>query len=118
MKAGTHHDRLFDKRVVRRNIREGRVTKEEYQAFLQSLPDRADHIKPRDEGGDDDGYDARSQPRAAAARPVGAAPAPAAGEPASHDADALGASGPTSPEPVAPAPVSEDEPAPGGDPHV
>jgi hypothetical protein len=49
--------RLFDKRVVQRNIRAGRVTKEEYQAWLADQSDVTDKIMARDEGGDDDGYE-------------------------------------------------------------
>jgi hypothetical protein len=49
--------RLFDKRVVQRNIRAGRVTKEEYQAWLADQSDVNDKIMAREEGGDDDGYE-------------------------------------------------------------
>lgn len=52
--------RLYDKRVVQRNIRAERVTKDEYAAWLSELPDVSDKIKPRDEGGDDDGYEANA----------------------------------------------------------
>jgi len=56
--------RLFDKRVVQRNIGAGRVTKEEYRAWLGELPDSSDKIRPRDEGGDEDGYDHTAVPKA------------------------------------------------------
>lgn len=49
--------RLFDQRVVQRNIRAGRVTKDEYQAWLSELSDISENIKARDDGGDDDGYE-------------------------------------------------------------
>lgn len=49
--------RLFDKRVVQRNIRAGRVTKDEYQAWLADQSDVGDKIMAREEGGDDDGYE-------------------------------------------------------------
>lgn len=88
--------RLFDQRVVQRNIRAGRVTKDEYQAWLGELSDASENIKPRDEGGDEDGYEA----------------AAAAGEPAPADAaadteQALGT------DPVAPpvAPVADLPPS-------
>ncbi|MEX1366943.1 MAG: hypothetical protein AB1Z98_27700 [Nannocystaceae bacterium] len=77
--------RLYDKRVVQRNIRAERVTKDEYKAWLGDLPDVSDKIKARDEGGDDDGYDpASKKPEApAAAAHVEAAPEiPAATSPA------------------------------------
>lgn len=34
---------LFDSRVYERNIAEGTITREEYEAWLASLPDDADH---------------------------------------------------------------------------
>lgn len=66
--------RLFDKRVVQRNIRAGRVTKDEYQAWLAEQSDVGDKIMARDEGGDDDGYEV---PVRVAPAPVSIAPAPA-----------------------------------------
>lgn len=36
-------DQLFDIRVVERNITRGKVTREEYEAFLAEIPDAADH---------------------------------------------------------------------------
>jgi hypothetical protein len=50
-------ERMFDLRVVHRYIASGRVAKDEYNEFLGTLPDLAESIKARDEGGDDDGYD-------------------------------------------------------------
>lgn len=32
---------LLDKRIIKRNILQGRITNEEYQEFLRTLPDRA-----------------------------------------------------------------------------
>lgn len=61
------NERVFDQRVVSRNIAAGRLTKEEYAEYLESLPDAAENIKARDEGGDDDGYErpisAANEPR-------------------------------------------------------
>ena len=54
--------RLFDLRVVQRNIRSGRVNKDEYAAYLSTLADTSPKIKPRDEGGDEDGYDGHPPP--------------------------------------------------------
>ena len=66
MATSGKNERVFDQRVVHRNITAGRVTREEYQAYLASLTDCAENIKPREEGGDDDGYD---RPIAAANEP-------------------------------------------------
>lgn len=66
--------RLFDKRVVQRNIRAGRVSKDEYQAWLADQQDVSEKIMARDEGGDDDGYEVPVK----VAAPV-PAPAPAVG---------------------------------------
>jgi len=64
-------DRFFDQRVVQRNVAAGRITKDEYTGFLESLPDAAENIRPREEGGDDDGYD---RPRQSAANDGGRRP--------------------------------------------
>ncbi|MEM7152601.1 MAG: hypothetical protein AAF799_07155 [Myxococcota bacterium] len=66
--------RLFDKRVVQRNVRAGRVTKEEYQAWLGELADTSEKILPRDEGGDDDGYEVMPPKPAEDATAEGAVP--------------------------------------------
>src|SRR5690606_15908911 len=58
---------MFDKRVVQRNIRTGRVTKGDYGSFLTALPDLAQQVRSPDDGGDDDGFDVR-EARAQAAR--------------------------------------------------
>lgn len=36
------NERLFDKRVVERNIKRGKVTREQYEAWLSSLEDCAE----------------------------------------------------------------------------
>lgn len=51
------NERMFDLRVVHRYIGAGRLEKEEYDAHLESLVDVAENVRPRDEGGDEDGYD-------------------------------------------------------------
>jgi len=38
----TIDERLFDKRVVERNIKRGKVTREQYEAWLASLEDCGD----------------------------------------------------------------------------
>ena len=41
-------DERFDTRVVKRLTARGRVTPEEHQAFLDALPDSADHARNSD----------------------------------------------------------------------
>jgi hypothetical protein len=97
--------RLFDKRVVQRNIRAGRVTKDEYQAWLADQQDVGEKIMARDEGGDDDGYEVPVKVAAPVAAPVpviAAAPAPA-GAPAAAAAPAPIAAPPAGPTIVPPA---------------
>ena len=48
-------DRLFDKRVVRRNIAAGLISKDDHERFIEALADASKNVKPRDEGGDEDG---------------------------------------------------------------
>ncbi len=72
--------RMFDLRVVQRNIRSGRITKDEYGGWLTALSDASDNIQAAGEGGDDDGYDPTPPEEhavASAPEPVHA-PAPAA----------------------------------------
>ena len=66
MATSGKNERVFDQRVVHRYIATGRVTREEYEEHLASLPDVAENVKARDEGGDEDGYD---RPIAAANEP-------------------------------------------------
>lgn len=84
--------RLYDNRVVQRHIRAERVTKDEYAAWLADLPDVSHKIKPRDEGGDDDGFEqvapkAEPAPALAPEAPVEAAvvPSPAQVPPGTID---------------------------------
>ncbi len=116
--------RLFDKRVVQRNIRAGRVTKDEYEAWLREVSDASDKVKARDEGGDDDGFDPSKptpEPEVAPAEvypagdayPPTVAPepsdyaAPVAADPyaAAPDPAAAPAPAPAAPAPAAPAPA-------------
>jgi len=41
--------RLFDMRIVERNIKRGLITRKEYERFLKSLPDAADKVAPNEE---------------------------------------------------------------------
>ncbi len=76
-------DRMFDKRVVRRNISTGRIQSDDYDRFLSALPDVTANIKPYGEGGDHDGYEEdppEEAPEGAhAAEPSQPTGAPAAG---------------------------------------
>ena len=40
--------RLFDARVVERNIKRGLITRKDYDKFLKSLADAKDKLKPAD----------------------------------------------------------------------
>ncbi len=42
--------RLFDIRIVERNIKRGIVTRKEYDRFLKSLADAADKAAPTEDG--------------------------------------------------------------------
>jgi hypothetical protein len=50
--------RLFDRRVIERNIKKGLVTRKDYHAYLKSLDDKATNIASPEErftdGPDDD----------------------------------------------------------------
>ena len=37
-------DWMYDKRVVRRNIRKGLISREEYEKYLEALPDMSDNV--------------------------------------------------------------------------
>jgi hypothetical protein len=65
--------RNFDLRTVRRHLRAGRVSQSDYDTFLRGLPDSTPKIRGREDGGDEDGYDARVAARreALAARSAG-----------------------------------------------
>jgi hypothetical protein len=105
----------FDQRTYRRHIKSGRLTEAEYTAHLEGLPDASENIMAPEEGGDDDGYEARlankddSEAEAAAEVAAPAAPADPFG------AAPLGAPAPAPAAPVAPpvaAPSVNDAPAP------
>ena len=84
-------ERFFDQRTVKRHLKRGHVSDADYDRFIESLPDSSENIKPREEGGDDDGYEATSTGDAGAAE--GAPPAGAAAEGAPPGADATGLPG-------------------------
>jgi len=41
--------RLFDRRIVERNIKRGLTTRKDYEKYLKSLPDVAANVKSPDE---------------------------------------------------------------------
>ena len=41
--------KLFDRRIVERNIKRGLITRKDYDKYLKSLTDAADKLKPSDE---------------------------------------------------------------------
>lgn len=70
MSTSGKNERMFDLRVVHRYIESERIKKEEYEAHLASLPDAAENVRPREEGGDDDGYDRPITPVERVRRPL------------------------------------------------
>ncbi len=56
--AQWEHARLFDQRTVQRHIRAGMTSDDDYERHLSELPDVSAKIRPKDEGGDNDGFDA------------------------------------------------------------
>lgn len=86
-------DRMFDKRVVRRNISTGRIQSDDYDRFLNALPDVGENIKPSDEGGDNDGYE-ENPPEAAQEGGAEAAAAADAAQPTGDPAAGFGSPAP------------------------
>ncbi|MEM6289981.1 MAG: hypothetical protein AAGA54_01910 [Myxococcota bacterium] len=60
-------DRMFDKRVVRRNIATGRISSDDFDRFVGALTDVSENIKPSEEGGDNDGFEEQAPEEAAPA---------------------------------------------------
>ena len=52
-------ERYLDRRTFRRHLKRGNVTEADYQKHLAELPDLTENIMPKEEGGDDDGYEQR-----------------------------------------------------------
>lgn len=57
-------ERYFDRRTYKRHLKRGHASDAEYQTYLSSLPDLSDSIKSPQDGGDDDGFEARAQAKA------------------------------------------------------
>lgn len=53
-------ERLFDQRVVERNIRAGLITRKDYEKYLKSLDDDEDNALEVDTSLDSSGYTPRS----------------------------------------------------------
>ncbi|EDM79771.1 hypothetical protein PPSIR1_31768 [Plesiocystis pacifica SIR-1] len=108
-------ERFFDNRTVRRHIKRGHVSEADYDSFVQTLPDASENIKDKEEGGDDDGYEARAAnpegaEQGAEGQPGAAAPAP--GQPAQP-----GAAAPAPGQPAVPGqPGDPDQPGDPGQP--
>jgi hypothetical protein len=52
-------ERYFDRRTIKRHLKRGVVSEADFRRHVDGLPDVTDKIRPRDEGGDDDGFDGR-----------------------------------------------------------
>ena len=52
-------ERFFDRRTIKRHLKRGHASEEEYSSYIETLPDVSDNITPRDEGGDEEGRDAK-----------------------------------------------------------
>ena len=108
----------FDQRTYHRHLKSGRVTEAEYEAHLQGLPDAADNIMDPEEGGDDDGYEARiaaknaPEEEEAAAAPAPADPFAPIGAPAAPVAPPVASPLGNPVAPPVPAPAVSDAPAP------
>jgi hypothetical protein len=57
-------ERYFDRRTYKRHLKRGHASESDYSAYLQSLPDMSDNLKQPQDGGDDDGFEARAQAKA------------------------------------------------------
>lgn len=105
--------RMFDLRVVQRNIASGRITKDEYGGWLSALPNVVENIQDAREGGDDDGYDPTppAEEGATSSEGAGDPAAPAAAMPAPAPAAPAPAPGPAPAAAPAPAPATTADPA-------
>lgn len=83
-------ERYLDRRTFRRHLKRGNVTEADYQKHLAELPDLTENIMPKEEGGDDDGYEQRVVQKAQEG-----AEAPAAEGGGDQAAAPEGADGPT-----------------------
>ena len=78
-------ERYLDRRTYKRHIKRGTLTEAQYKQYVADLPDMTENIMDKEEGGDDDGYEARVEAAAqeeAQQEEGAAADAPAPAEPA------------------------------------
>lgn len=100
-------ERVFDLRTVRRHIKAGHISQEEYNKFLGSLEDVSHKIQEPGEGGDDDGFE--PAPRAQANNAPAPSPAPAPAAESLDDGWGISSDAPAAPmAPVTPAGPSSD----------
>jgi hypothetical protein len=55
--SGKENDRVYDVRVLERNIRKGLVARKDVDRYLKSLPDAAQNVAPPSANDDDDDVD-------------------------------------------------------------
>lgn len=53
MVVSRQHERLFDLRTIRRNVRSGLLTREKVEEYMKSLPDMSENIAPLSSMDDD-----------------------------------------------------------------
>ena len=67
-------ERYFDRRTYKRHLKRGHASDADYSSYLSSLPDVSDNVKQPQDGGDDDGFEARAQAKARRGQPQPVAP--------------------------------------------
>ena len=82
-------ERYLDRRTYKRHIKRGTLTEAQYKQYVADLPDMTDNIMDKEEGGDDDGYEARVE----AAAQEGQQEEDAAAEPPAEPANPGSSSG-------------------------
>jgi hypothetical protein len=64
--ASRDPERYFDQRTIKRHLKRGVVSEADYRRHVENLPDVSDKVRPRDEGGDEDGYEGRGRGKSSA----------------------------------------------------
>jgi hypothetical protein len=71
MVVSRQHERLFDLRTIRRNVRSGLLTRDKVEEYLKSLPDMSENIAPLSSMDDDgEGKPARGEGGGAVTSPT------------------------------------------------
>ncbi len=71
MVVSRQHERLFDLRTIRRNVRSGLLTRDKVEVYLKSLPDMSENIAPLSSMDDDgEGKPARGEGGGAVTSPT------------------------------------------------